>query len=445
MLNKRYNEATVIVGAGITGLTAAYFLSKGGQQCLLLEKEEAIGGLCRSFEMDDIIFDLGPHLFFHNPDFEAERFMMELLKGEDIIKRRFRFAISTDGKYWRFPLNLFDLMLYPWEYQKQFLSNFLRKNINLSNSDKSLEQDINKKGGPFYYEHIFAPMILKKTLLSGKRIHSDWVARVDRDVHNRREPFREISHGRLFKKILSSFYQTYYYPQEGFRKFSEKLMEKYRQTGGEIMLNCGPLKFEKRDNTLTGIIIKGRPFSLRNVIWTGPINSLNELLGNNVQSLRSVKTIIVLLTYNQKGLVYRPFVYVYYPHKDLIFNRIYYPASIYRNKSPLGKEGVCLELNYRDELDNMTDETIINRAVQDVETQGLFSSAALRHSRVVRLGECLPVYDLDYEAQMENVFSVLRSYNNLYSVGRQGGYFFCMTPPAVAQGMKVARHILQNS
>ena len=126
MLNTRHKEVTLIVGAGITGLTAAYFLSKGGERCLLLEKEEDIGGLCRSYKLDDIIFDLGPHLFFHNPHFETERFMMELIKGEGIIKRRFRFAIYTNGKYWKFPLNLFDLIIYPWKYKKHFILNYFK-------------------------------------------------------------------------------------------------------------------------------------------------------------------------------------------------------------------------------------------------------------------------------------------------------------------------------
>jgi len=445
MLNTRRKEVTLIVGAGMTGLTAAYFLSRGGEKCLLLEKEEDIGGLCRSYKLEDIIFDLGPHLFFYNPDFEAERFMMELIKGEDIIKRRFRFAIHTNGKYWRFPLSLFDLIIYPWEYKKHFILNYFNRNKKLTDTENSMEQDIIMKGGRSYYEDIFAPMLLKKTLISGKMIHCDWVARVDRDVHNRREPFREITHGRLFKKILASLYQTYYYPLEGFQKFSQKLMEEYRQAGGEIILNCGPLKFEKEDNRITGIIVRERSFSLRNVIWTGSINSLNEVLGNNVQKIRYVKTIIVLLTYNQKELIHRPFVYVYYPDNELIFNRIYYPGSIYRNKSPFGKEGICLELNYRDELDSMTDENIIIRSVKDVERKGLFNRYDLRNSQVVRLGECLPVYDLDYENKMEEIFSGVRSYSNLYSVGRLGGYFFCMTPASVAQGMKVARHILQNS
>ena len=146
------------------------------------------------------------------------------------------------------------MIIYPWEYKKHFILNYFNKNKKLRDSEKSMEQDIIMKGGRFYYENIFAPMLLKKTFISGKMIHCDWVARVDRDVHNRREPFREISHGRLFKKILASLYQTYYYPLGGFHKFSKKLMEKYRQTGGEIILNYGPLKFEREDNRITGIL-----------------------------------------------------------------------------------------------------------------------------------------------------------------------------------------------
>lgn len=436
--------SVVIVGAGMTGLTAAYFLSREGGKCLLLEKEKDIGGLCRSYKLDDIIFDLGPHLFFNNPDFEAERFMMEILKDEKFIKKRFRFAIYNKGRYWKFPLSIFDMLFYPLDYKKHFLLSLMYKNNDSPENKISVEQDIIEKGGRSYYERVFAPMLLKKSLLPGNKIHRDWLARVDRDVENRKEPFKEISHGGLLRKILSTLYQYYYYPFNGFERFPQKLWERYKEAGGETIVNCGPIKFEEMGNKITKVTIRDKTYPLKNVIWTGSINSLNEILGKDIQKLKYVKAIIVLLTYNQKNPIRRPFIYVYYPDKNLIFNRIYYPANIYKDQTPSGREGICLELNYLDYLDNMTDDEIILRAVGDIEKEGLFKRSDLRRKRVVRLGECLPVYNLDYENKMEETFKVVHFYDNLYSVGRLGGYFFCMTPLSVRQGIKIARRILQN-
>jgi len=48
--------------------------------------------------------------------------------------------------------------------------------------DVSVEQEIAGKVGRDYYDDIFEPMLMAKTLLHGNKLHRDWVMRVDRDV-----------------------------------------------------------------------------------------------------------------------------------------------------------------------------------------------------------------------------------------------------------------------
>jgi phytoene dehydrogenase-like protein len=49
----------LIVGAGLSGLTAAAYLSKAGYSTLVLEKTSACGGLLNSFTRDGYVFDAG--------------------------------------------------------------------------------------------------------------------------------------------------------------------------------------------------------------------------------------------------------------------------------------------------------------------------------------------------------------------------------------------------
>jgi len=55
------NYDVVVIGAGISGLLSALALSKEGKSVLILEKEECIGGVCRSYEVDGYRIDTGPH------------------------------------------------------------------------------------------------------------------------------------------------------------------------------------------------------------------------------------------------------------------------------------------------------------------------------------------------------------------------------------------------
>jgi phytoene dehydrogenase-like protein len=49
----------VIVGAGISGLTAAAYLSREGCNVLLIEKSDKCGGLLNSFDREGFVFDVG--------------------------------------------------------------------------------------------------------------------------------------------------------------------------------------------------------------------------------------------------------------------------------------------------------------------------------------------------------------------------------------------------
>lgn len=52
-------EKVLIVGGGISGITAAAYLSKIGKKVTLLEKAESLGGLIGSFERNGFVFDSG--------------------------------------------------------------------------------------------------------------------------------------------------------------------------------------------------------------------------------------------------------------------------------------------------------------------------------------------------------------------------------------------------
>ena len=63
----------IIIGAGLTGLSAAYHLEQAGYTDFkVFEKEPVIGGLCRSIQQDGFTFDYTGHLLhISDPSFEA--------------------------------------------------------------------------------------------------------------------------------------------------------------------------------------------------------------------------------------------------------------------------------------------------------------------------------------------------------------------------------------
>ncbi len=54
-------KEVTIIGAGLTGLSLAYYLQQAGMEVLLLEKEERPGGVINSVEEGGFIYETGPN------------------------------------------------------------------------------------------------------------------------------------------------------------------------------------------------------------------------------------------------------------------------------------------------------------------------------------------------------------------------------------------------
>ena len=65
MSNK--DKRAIILGAGPAGLVTAWQLLKKNWKVSIFEKNNIVGGMCRSWKWDDFILDTGPHIF-HSPD-----------------------------------------------------------------------------------------------------------------------------------------------------------------------------------------------------------------------------------------------------------------------------------------------------------------------------------------------------------------------------------------
>lgn len=58
---KQERKHVAIIGAGITGLTAAFYLKKAGIKFKIFEKSDHIGGVIRTVKTDDFLYETGPN------------------------------------------------------------------------------------------------------------------------------------------------------------------------------------------------------------------------------------------------------------------------------------------------------------------------------------------------------------------------------------------------
>ena len=88
----------VVIGAGPTGLSAAYHL---GADSLLLEANTSVGGWCRSLEDHGFTFDCAGHIMFSNDSYVHE--MYEMLLGENVHWQEREAWIYSKSVYTRYP------------------------------------------------------------------------------------------------------------------------------------------------------------------------------------------------------------------------------------------------------------------------------------------------------------------------------------------------------
>lgn len=442
---------TVIVGAGLTGLSAAWKLAESGKRCLLLERRSSPGGLADSLVLDNIIFDLGPHYIFPDPHSPGGRLMNDLLAEGEVISREFRYGIITDTHHYKMPIKG-DIISYPFRYKLQILSNIFFGSKSKA-PVRSLRHFIESKFGLAYYDEVFGDMVRKKTGRDGGELHLDWYIRPERDFCNNRQmlPPAASKMKRLLEPLKTFFSTNHYcYPQAGFGVLADRLLMRYQNFGGEALFNCGEVELVRSGKRITACRFKDKEVEVEELIWTGASGEINHLLPQeNSADLHQIDTIIVLLTYNGKELSSCPYSYTYHPATDIIFNRAYLPGNILGEASPDNKSGICLEINSFSingkTEEEMSEDDIIHHAVNDVDRLGFFKKSDLREFRFIRLKNSLPVYGLDYENQLTARNKSVQEYSNLYTVGRSGGAFFCMSTAAVNQGLKTAEHLLQSS
>lgn len=105
---KKYDA--IVVGAGISGLLTALAISKsnGGKNVLILEKEDHIGGACRSYNVEGYTVDTGPHIITQLNDGPLRELMTRYFDVVPVFKPHGKYYVKINGLTKEFPWTVTD-------------------------------------------------------------------------------------------------------------------------------------------------------------------------------------------------------------------------------------------------------------------------------------------------------------------------------------------------
>jgi hypothetical protein len=108
---KQQQERThpsVVIGAGLSGLSCAYTLSREGLPVLVLEKESRIGGFAASFPWHGLWCDRGPHRF-HSRKLELIAHLKNLM-GDNLAAISRKSQILLGNRYYEYPIQMLNIL-----------------------------------------------------------------------------------------------------------------------------------------------------------------------------------------------------------------------------------------------------------------------------------------------------------------------------------------------
>src|SRR3954468_749331 len=230
-----------VIGAGPAGLTAAYLLSKAGQEVVVFEKDpKYVGGISRTESYKGYHFDIGGHRFFSKSK-EVEDFWTEIL-GDDLIDRPRSSRIYYNKKFFAYPLAAMEALtkLGVVESALCVLSYLKAKAFPIKNP-QNFEEWVTNQFGERLFNIFFKTYTEKVWGTPCNEISADWAAQRIKGLSLssaiKNAIFKPKNTGGDKDKVIKTLIDTFRYPKYGPGMMWEVCVEKIKKFGGEVRMN----------------------------------------------------------------------------------------------------------------------------------------------------------------------------------------------------------------
>lgn len=440
----------VIFGAGPCGLTAAWELAKSGITPIVIEKENSVGGLCKTIQKHGYRFDLGGHRFISKDHALIEN--IRALMPDELLTRTRKSVIRFHDREYDYPINVLNVIKQstPWMTLK-FALGYSASLAGLSisrSSENSFERWVDINFGKPLNRFFFKPYTEKLWGIPASDLSDDWAAQRISLLNAGMVLLKALS---LSKATPRTYASKYLYPKKGIGSIFEKMAGEIKSFGGEVLTSAQPLRFETRKNRIHRVLVgnsNGNKSYIEadHYLSTIPLDTLVRLIGSgNPPTLpfRSLRFLNIQL--NRENL--SPNTWMYIPETDLIMTRIQEPKHRSPFSAPKGKTSMILEIpcGKGDAVWSMSDERLLYRALKDLQTLGFDIESEITSYFSTRIEHAYPCYKIGYLQTVEEMRHVVNRFENLTTLGRQGLFRYIFMDTAMIMGRTWARTVLRNN
>jgi protoporphyrinogen oxidase len=456
---------TIIIGAGPSGLTAGYLLTKKGFPVTVLEADERyVGGISRTESIRGFHFDIGGHRFFSKSK-DIEDLWSELLPN-DMLDRPRSSRIFYNNKFYSYPLKAMEALLNLGigESILCVLSYIKTKFFPIQNP-KNFEEWVTNQFGRRLFLIFFKTYTEKVWGMDTKEISADWASQRIKGLSLSSAIWNSLIPKRKSKdksKVIKTLIDSFRYPRKGPGMMWESAAKKIQERGGKLEMGVyvNSLRFDPKSSiwTVIGKKLNGESvtFTGDQVISSAPIRELfNSIESSKIsrEALESAKALkyrdflTVALVVTEKNIFMDNWIYIHDPTVKVgrIQNFKSWSPEMVPDQSYncYGLEYFCFE---GDGLWTSTDADLVELAKKEVIKLGLASFEDIQEGFVVRQKKAYPVYDDFYQENVNTIRSEIETnFPNLHLVGRNGMHKYNNQDHAMMTAMLTVENIISGT
>jgi len=436
-----------IVGAGPSGLTAAYKLLKAGKTVVLVERDDRVGGLAKSHDYDGQIFDIGPKRF-HTDDQVVLDFIHEILR-DDVSEIDRSTKVHFLGRYFDWPLSSKDILKMPLGVSTRCFFELLQKR---EISDKtSFHEYIYQKYGETLYEIFFRPYTQKFLRWDPEDIHSDWASTgINRTIIDKRVKSNSLMD--LVKGLMlpTKIDTKFLYPAKGgFGGFYDKLVALCRDHEGfDVVCSDQIAGLTDSGQHIDAITRNGVSLSCGDLIWTGNLNDLCGLTASD-HKLPYLNTIFYNIICREQGVGSKKAQWIYVSRGDSLISRITCMKEFAPYTCRDGYYNFVCELTdsqaspvyfgdpqkYRDGiLDELVQMSFLNdrKQVEDI--------------KINPVRDTYPIYHKRYNQNFGQAVGVVRKFSKrIHLLGRCGAFWYNNSDHSIRFAIEMTNKLLNKN
>ncbi len=416
---------TIILGAGISGISASYHLNQKGIENIIFEKDDDWGGLCGNFEIDGFRFDKAIHLSFTKDEQVKDLFSKSC---EYIIHKPLAYNYYK-GSWLKHPAqnNLEPLKI---DEKIDIINDFVENNNKKENLE-NYEDWLRAQYGNYFSERFPLPYTRKYWTLEAKELSTTWVG------NRMYQPnIKEVLKGAFETETPNTYYaKEMRYPKVG----GYKSFLKYMRKDSEIKLNKKVIEID----TLNKIVYFENKISQKydELISSIPLPEYRNLINNMPKKIKQAcdnlkYTSILLVSIGLNKVNIPKYLWFYIYDEDILASRCYSPSIKSLDNVPKDCSSLQFEVYFsKDKPITMSNDELIKHIIYKSEVMNIFrkEDIVIKDCRVLEYGNVIFYHAMEEDRKI--VLDYLKE-KRIKTIGRFGKWEYLWSDESLLSAKK---------